>query len=302
MKIDKIQKNSIPFRPMLWGALLPVCNFAVIPLGVVLQMRGIQIGAVFTFLSAAVLLNPSGVLSAWAYMGPKLTIVWVFSALIVSLAVGMAGTWMLPSADHDQQEVTPKRTFLHAVLRSVPELALWLVLGVLAQGLLQTFMPKDIWQTLLLNPAGASVADASAAALSRHICIPDDTALAASLVATGFPPGWAVLLLTFGICTNLPELFVLYGMTGKRPAALYTLVTLCVSMAAGILAQLLIGPEFVPQFSLANAEPLIRISNLLSIRTWMQARSLCAATLLLLACYALWQRKLKKYFEPKNMG
>lgn len=302
LKVKKTQKNSIPVGAVLLGALLPVCNFAVIPLAVALRMRGLRIGTVFAFLSAAVLLNPSGVLSAWAYMGPKLTIAWGFGALLVSLAVGMAETRLLPPADHEQQVQLEKKIFLHTFLQSVPELALWLVLGVLVQALLQVMMPKDLWQTLLLNPAGASFGDAAAAALARHVCIPDDAALAASLTATGFPPGWAVLLLTFGICTNLPELFVLYGMMGKRPMALYTLVTLCVSVAAGILTQLLIGPGFVPQFSLADAEPLIRIANLLSIRTWMPARGACAAALLLCACCGLRRRKPMKYFKPENKG
>ena len=302
LKVEKMQKDSIPFGAVLLGALLPVCNFAVIPLAVALRMRGLRSGTVFAFLSAAVLLNPSGVLSAWAYMGPKLTIAWVFVALLVSLAVGMTEARLLSPAGYGQQEQQEKKVFLHTFLQSVPELALWLVLGVLAQALLQVMMPKDLWQTLLLNPAGASFGDAAAAALARHVCIPDDAALAASLTATGFPPGWAVLLLTFGICTNLPELFVLYGMTGKRPTALYTLVTICVSMAAGILTQLLIGPGFVPQFSLADAEPLIRIANLLTIRTWMYARGACAAALLLCACCGLWRRKPMKYFKPENKG
>lgn len=290
LKVEKTKKNSIPFWSVVWGILFPVCNFAAIPLAVALRNRGIRIGAVFAFLSAAVLLNPSGILSAWAYMGAELATAWVIGAVIVSLTVGIAGTWFLPSEDNGEPKLQPK-TVAHTFLMLVPELAFWLTLGVLVQALLQVLMPKDLWQTLIMNPAGTSFGDAVAAGLFRHVCIPNDVSLAASLVATGFPPGWAVLFLTVGICSNLPELFVLYGMAGKKPAVMYGLVSLCAGIAAGIVTQLLLGSGFVPQFSLANTEPVIRIANLLSIGTWMPAKVPCACLLAALALWRWWSRQ-----------
>lgn len=48
--------------------------------------------------------------------------------------------------------------------------------------------------------------EAAAAVALRHVCIPDDISLAASLTASGLRPGWTVLLLLMGVSTNLPEL------------------------------------------------------------------------------------------------
>lgn len=286
LKSEKTQKSRIPFWSVILGALLPVCNFAAIAPAAALHSRGLRTGAVLGFLSAAVLLNPSGMLSAWAYMGPELTTAWIISAAAVSLMAGIAGIRFLTPAE----QTASGPSFFSA---SVPQIAFWLVLGTLAQGLLQALAPETLWQTLLLDPAGASFGDAAAAAVTRHVCIPDDTALAASLAATGFPPGWVVLLLTAGICTNLPELFVLYGTAGKKTAAVYAAVTVIFSMAAAILTQLLIGPGFVPQYNLADAEPLIQMASLLTIRTWMPAKIPCALGLLLLAGWGLWQRGRK---------
>ena len=290
LKAEKTKKNSIPFWSVVWGILFPVCNFAAIPLAVALRNKGMRIGAVFAFLSAAVLLNPSGILSAWAYMGAELTVAWVISAVVVSLAVGMAGIWFLQPAEKEESKLQQK-TADRIFSLSVPELAFWLALGTLAQALLQALMPENFWQTLLMNPAEASFGDAVAAGLFRHVCIPNDVSLAASLVATGFLPGWAVLFLTVGICTNLPELFDLYGMAGKKPAALYGLVSVLAGIAAGVATQLLLGVGFVPQFSLANAEPVIRIANLLSIGTWMPAKIPCACLLAALALRGWWIRQ-----------
>lgn len=291
LKAEKTQKNSIPFRPVLWGAALPVCNFAAVPLAVVLRNRGMRIGAVFAFLSAAVLLNPSGILSAWAYMGTELAAAWIFSAVAVSLAVGMAGAWLLQPEENMEPAPQQKSALTHAFLKSLPELSFWLVLGILAQALLQALMPENLWDQLLLDAEGASFYQAAAAGLFRHVCVPDDVALAASLVATGLRPGCAVLFLLLGICTNLPELFVLYGMAGKRTALLYALTTVLFSVTAAVLTQLLIGADFVPQFNLADAEKYTRIASLLSIRTWMPAKTPCALALLLLAGYGLWRRR-----------
>lgn len=299
LKAEKTQNRSFLFWCLVWGILLPVCNFAAVPLAAALLNRGVRIGAVFAFLSAAVLLNPSGILSAWAYMGTELATAWIISAVIVSLAVGTAGIWFLRPVQNTDRLAREKRGFSHIFSISVSELAFWLVLGTLAQALIQALAPQDLWQTLLLNPAGTSFADAAAGALVRHVCIPDDVALAASLAATGFPPGWAVLLLIVGISTNLPELFVLYGMAGKKPAVLYGLVSICSGIAAGLVTQLLIGPGFVPQFNLAGSEPLIRLSNSLSISTWMPAKIPGAAALLLLAGIAA-SKKIKCILARSN--
>ena len=302
LKAEESQQKCFSLWPVVWGTVLPVCNFSVILPAAALCNRGIRTGAVFAFLSAAVLLNPSGILSGWAYMGPELTAAWVISAAAVSVAAGMTGAHLVPMAKDAESERKSQSTLYHTFFTFAPELALWLVLGILAQALLQALAPKGFWQTLLVNPAVASFGDAVAAGLFRHVCIPDDVALAASLVATGFQPGWAVLFLTVGICTNLPELFVLYGIAGKKAVVVYSVTTVAAGIAAGIVIQLLMGAGFVPQFSLADAEPLIRIANLLTIRTWMHARGACAAALLLCACCGLWRRKPMKYFKPENKG
>lgn len=291
LKAEESQPRCVPFWPVVWGVLLPVCNFSVILPAAALWSRGVRTGAVFTFLSAAVLLNPSGILSGWAYMGPELTAAWVISAAAVSVAAGMVGMHLMPMVKNAEPERKSGSILYRIFSISVPELALWLVLGILAQALLQTLAPKDFWQTLILNPAGVSFGESIAAGLFRHVCIPDDVPFAASLVATGLRPGYAVLFLLTGVCTNLPELFVLYGIAGKKATAVYLCVTVAIGAAAAFLTQMLIGTDFTPLFNLANAETYTRIANALSIRTWMPARMPCAIGLVLLAGWGMWKQR-----------
>lgn len=288
LRAEQKQKNGILCWPVVCGALLPVCNFATVPLAVVLLNRGMGTGAVFAFFSAAVLLNPSGILSAWAYMGPTVTTAYLFTAISAAWLAGMAGNRCL------EQKAQKQEKSVSAYVRLSTRLAVWMLLGILAQALLLTLAPADIWQNIVGNPQGASFLEIAMAGIFRHVCIPDDVSLIASLVASGLRPGCAVLFLIIGICTNLPELFVLYGMAGKKPAALYLLVTAAVGIAGAALTECLIGADFVPQFNLAGAAAYTDLANLLSIRTWMPAKIPCAIVLLLFAALGLWNRRKKE--------
>ena len=274
---------NIPAAAAL-GALLPMCNFGAIPVAVSLLAGGAGTGTGLAFLAGATLLNPAGLLLGWAYLGPGLTIAYALSAASVSLLAGMTGErW---------GEVFPRRK---PDTRLVADGILWLMLGIFAEAVLLAVAPSSLWQRLVLNPAEASFWETAAAGLLRHVCIPDDISLAASLTASGLHPGWAVLLLLMGVATNLPELFVLYGVAGKKTAAVYLLTTGFASVLAALLTQWVLGPGFVPKFNLANAAFFERLAGLLSIRTWMPAKTPCACALLALSGWALWHR-VKQWF------
>ena len=300
LKAEKSQNKHMLFLCVVLGIFLPVCNFAAIPLAVLLKKRDVRIGAVIAFLCAANLLNPAGMLLGWAYMGAELASSWMISAVLVSLFAGIICGRLLQPKENEEAVIlqTPLKDFRQLV----PELACWLVAGVLAQGFLQVLIPNALWSNLLLNPKDASFVQVAVAGLCRHVCLPDDVSLAASMVATGLRPGYAVLFLVAGVCTNLPELFVLYGMTGKKTAVGY----LCITTAAGLLAafatECLIGSDFVPQFNLADTEHLVRLANLCNIRTWMPARIPCACILLFLAGLGLWRRNDHLSFGPIQHG
>ena len=295
-------KDSAVLLALICGVLLPVCNFAAIPLAVVLWSYGMGMDVCFAFLSAATLLNPAGILSAWAYMGPSLTMAYTLSALTVSVSAAMAGRYIRVRKETILSVANRKDRILLIWKKIAPELAFWMVLGIVSEALLIVLMPRDLWNRLLLDPEGASFGQAAAAGLFRHICIPDDIALAASLTATGFRPGCAVLFLLLGVSTNLPELFVLYGMAGRKTAVTYLGIAAAVGVAAALLTEVVLGTGFVPHFNLADAETYTRIANLLSIRTWMPAKLPCAYILLFLAGWGFWRRNDHLSFGPIQLG
>ena len=295
-------KVSAVLLALVYGVLLPVCNFAAIPLAVVLWSCGMGMDICFAFLSAATLMNPAGILSAWAYMGPSMTIAYILSALTVSMTAAITGRCVRADKETILSAVNRKNRILLIWKKIAPELAFWTVLGIASEALLIVLMPKDLWSWVLLDPQEASFGQTAAVGLFRHVCIPDDIALAASLTATGFRPGCAVLLLLLGVSTNLPELFVLYGMAGKKTAVIYLGITTVASVVVALLTEVIIGTGFVPHFNLADAEIYTRIANLLSIRTWMPAKVPCACILLFLAGLGLWHRNDHLSFGPIQHG
>lgn len=285
------------------GVLLPTCNFAVISLAIAVLHRGAGTGAALAFLSAGTLLNPAGILLAYAYMGPVLTAAYVCGAVVLALLVGLAGKHCL-RREEPRTELR-RRTFSEALRNAFgsmgTELAFWVFLGILAEAALLTVAASGLWQKAVLDPGSVSFSESAVMGIFRHVCIPDDISLTASLVAAGLRPGNAVLFLLMGVCTNLPELFVLLGMSGKKTAGLFGGITTAVSIVMAALTELVAGAGFVPQFNLAEAGTFTHMAELLSIRTWMPARAPCALLLLLMAGRGFWNIvKNKIVFCPKR--
>lgn len=266
------------FLAVVGGALLPTCNFAAIAPSVMVLRRGAGTGTALAFLAAATLLNPAGILLAYGYMGPVLASAYVCGAAVLALLAGFAGK-CCPGLETARTGVR-RLSFPQAVGETFGvfemELAFRVVLGILAEAVLLAAVPSGLWQNALADPGSISFLESAAMGIFRHVCIPDDVSLAASLAAAGLRPGGVVLFLMMGVCTNLPELSVLWGMAGKKTAALYGGITAAGSVSLAALTELTIGKGFAPRFNLADAGMFTQLAGLLSIRTWIPARVPCA--------------------------
>ena len=269
---------------VIGGALLPMCNFGIVPLAFGIWQASGNMAAALAFFSAAVLLNPAALLLAIGYMGPVLTVAYGVAALAAAVLTGLLAMRFCPPG-----EGTGRRRLGDALRQSFlqdgPRLALWICIGILVQGGLMALFPASVYRAVLLDPTGASVIEAVVMGVLRHVCIPDDLSLMASLVASGLAPGSALLFLLAGVVTNLPDLLALGGMAGKKAAALFAgSAVLCSTAVWGVL-RLWVEPGFLPRFNLAGTEIYTLWANRLSIGTWMPARLPCALLLLAMGLY-----------------
>ena len=112
------------------------------------------------------------------------------------------------------------------------DLSHWLLLGLVIGALVTAFVPATaigayLGQGLLPLVAMALIG------VPIYICAAASTPIAAALVLKGLSPGAALVLLLTGPATNLGSIAVLVRQLGRRVVAIYLVVVVVVSIAAG---------------------------------------------------------------------
>ena len=292
-------RGSLPIcLAVLGGAALPMCNFAVVPLVACMLLCGSACSTALAFLAAGVLVNPAALLLSYAYMGPVMTGLYALAALLTAFAAGLLGRKLPDLPLSSEVRGSTKESIRFCLLKLGRRLAAWMLLGIVLEGALLALFPAAEYQALLLAPAENSVLDTALLAVFRHICIPDDIALTASLVASGLTPGKALLFLLLGVGSNLPELTVLWGISGKKTALCFLITLSLGALVFWGLSELLITPHFVPKFSLTGVDAIVQLANRISVRTWMPMRLPCAVALLLMGLSGL--RNINQKFFGVN--
>ena len=85
--------------------LLPVCSLGVLPVIRELRRARVSRAAILTFALATPMLNPISLVYGMSYLGPKVLLVLIGGAFVVSVGVGLALGHLVPEEDFD--EATP---------------------------------------------------------------------------------------------------------------------------------------------------------------------------------------------------
>lgn len=132
----------------------------------------------------------------------------------------------------------------------VDDLAFWLVLGVLAAGLLGALMPADLgaWG---LGEGILPMLVLLVAGIPLYMCASASTPIAAALLAKGISPGAALVFLLAGPATNAATLVLLVKTFGRRFVGVYL-----TSVVVGALVSGLALDAVILHFALDVAMPL----------------------------------------------
>ena len=132
------------------------------------------------------------------------------------------------------------------------DIALWLVIGLLAAAAISAFVPAG-WIAGLAGDGPLGVLSPMLAMLvvgiPLYICATSSTPLAASLVAAGLSPGAALVLLLAGPATNVATIVWLWKELGGRALAIYLATIAAVAVGAGVVFDLLLGSVVVSAVS-----------------------------------------------------
>ena len=246
------------FKAAFLGIPIPLCSCSVLPAAVTLKKQGANNGATTAFLISTPESGVDSIAVSWALLDPIMTVARPVSAFIAASAAGIAenlfGASTVSQAakpdlscpvdgccsgvDCSPEEHRKHHSLVEKLRAGVKfafgevwgDMAGWFFIGLLIAGLVMAFLPPDILGKYLGGGMG-SMLIMLAAGIPIYICATASTPIAAALILQGVSPGAALVFLLAGPATNVTSLTVLFGVLGKRAAAIY-LTTIALSAIA----------------------------------------------------------------------
>ena len=240
-------------KAALFGIPLPLCSCGVIPTAVSLRRRGASRGATLAFLISTPETGVDSVAITYALLDPLYTIFRPVAAFTTALVTGGLASLIereeppaAPEAEDCQvceddtgdghtHSIGEKlaRAVRYGFGDLLGDIALWLVVGLLAAGLITALIPEDFFRTWVGTGLGSMVI-MLAIGMPTYICATASTPVAAAMIAKGLNPGAALVFLLAGPATNAATLTVVVRYLGARSAAIYLGSIAFVSILMGL--------------------------------------------------------------------
>ncbi|MGD8243551.1 MAG: SO_0444 family Cu/Zn efflux transporter [Desulfobacterales bacterium] len=252
---------SSVFKAALLGVPIPLCSCGVLPAALSLKKQGANNGATTAFMISTPESGVDSIAITYALLDPLMTVarplVAFFTATVAGLAENLFGYRTTMQAIKPELHCTvdgccdgidcppeahrQHHPFGHKVMAGLRyafgefwgDLAGWFFLGIVLAGLITALIPDDIFSRYLGSGFPAMLM-MLAVGIPLYICATASTPIAAALILKGVSPGAALVFLLAGPATNVASLTVLFGVLGKRAAAIYLAAIAACSIAFGL--------------------------------------------------------------------
>ncbi len=248
------------FKAALLGIPLPLCSCGVLPAAATLKKEGANRGAVTSFLISTPESSVDSIAVTWALLDPVITVARPLAAFITAFAAGITVNFAggrpeqepdegacsceegcCGSSQAEDNETADAEGFFSRVRQGISyaagdvwgDISGWFFLGLVTAGVISVLLPEEVLTSYLGGGIGSMLV-MLVAGIPMYICASASTPVAAALVLKGASPGTALVLMLAGPATNVASLTVLYGLLGKRAAAVYLLFIAVFSVAAGL--------------------------------------------------------------------
>lgn len=237
-------------KSALFGIPLPLCSCGVLPTALSLRDRGASRGATVSFLVSTPETGLDSIAVTYALINPAMTILRPVAAFLSAVVAGLGAErfggvgrrerdpdCQCGCNDAPETEMQPFEQRVRTSARYIatdffPDIANWLVLGLVISGVAAALIPNDF---LARVPAATQLLLAVVAGVPVYICASASTPIAAVLMMKGVSPGAALVFLLVGPATNLASLLVIGRRMGVRTAMAYLLSLIVTSLAIGWL-------------------------------------------------------------------
>lgn len=297
------------FKAALIGIPLPLCSCGVVPAALSLRQHGANTGATTAFMISTPESGVDSIAVTYALMDPIMTVARPLAAFLTAVAAGISENLvgyrapeppappvgLPPGKGHGVHGAAAApadrgRRFGHRIRCGMGyaftdfwgDLAGWFFAGILLAGAITSLIPGDAFSRYL-DPGLPSMLAMLVIGVPIYICATASTPIAAALVLKGVSPGAALVFLLAGPATNIASLTMMFGILGRRAAAVYLAAIAGATVACGLLldsvygalgvsARAMIGqaPEILPAWLELSGAAILLALSLKPVVRWIR--------------------------------
>ncbi|MDO8952013.1 MAG: permease, partial [Draconibacterium sp.] len=244
------------------GSILPLCSCGTIPLGIGLFRSGAAVGNMLAFMTSTPVLSPVLVALSLSLLGVKLTVTLVIAAILGAYFIGFTGNRLFINTRYSSQQANcnkqydrgtdskrqPKSKLSQTLKWSFFELgadvSVDITIGLSIAALLLTFLPLEWISTWLGQQDVYTLLYVILLGIPVYACSIPSVAVVQGLLLLGATPGAAIAYMIAGPATNLGELNAIRNSMGMKPAVFYTISLIVLALAAGLLTDQFVFPDY----------------------------------------------------------
>jgi len=256
------KKWTTVFKAAFAGVPLPLCSCGVIPVTAHLKKSGAGRGAVIAFLTTTPTTGIDSIFATFSLLGWGFALVRIIASFFIGIIAGLFSNLLYSDQNNNNASSDPeactgtceeqkhyngvfgriKNIFEYAYIELVDDIGKWLIIGIVAGGVISYFVPTEFVQSYLSNPF-FSYPLMLLLAVPTYVCATGSIAIAASLIIKGMNPGAGLVFLIAGPATNAATVSFVGGKLGKKTLSIYLASIVIGSVTFGLLMDL-IWPGF----------------------------------------------------------
>lgn len=281
-------------KAVIFGIPLPLCSCGVIPVGLGLRKEGASSGASVGFLISTPQTGVDSILVSASFLGWPFAILKVFAALITGVVGGVTTEFLSPTTSADEQAQTTNPTageqnyrgrVFDFSLELLSSIWGWVLVGVLVSATITWLVPEGSLADVPGMTGFAALIITLIISLPLYVCATASVPIAAALVASGMPPGAALVFLMAGPATNVATLGAVYRALGWRPLIVYLCTLIAGSLLAGAVFNQVISADVAASHHHDHSSQWWRVASgsvlavvflrfaILDLRRWLKERS-----------------------------
>jgi len=246
----------------LFGVPLPLCSCGVIPVAASLKKQGAGKSSTLTFLISTPTTGVDSILATYSLLGPLFAIIRPIAAFFSGILGGGLLTLFgkrenkelvnkkFDNYDCKVCDITTEHThsifekiremFKYGFIELVEDIGKWLIIGILAGGLISALISPGTIQKYLGNSFVAYTA-MILISVPLYVCATGSIPIAASLIlgGHGITPGAALVFLIAGPATNTATISFVGGKLGRRTLIIYLITIIISALLFGFLVDYL---------------------------------------------------------------